>query len=113
MILAPHLVSVKGKDVGLPHKSKASERQLADGLYYEKDDDLYNGGSAFKVALAHARTSSQTHTTNLESHKLHASTLNATKNRFSHSRFVLTAICGKIALDLLITLRVVGITRRL
>ena len=26
--LAPHLVKVKGKDVGLPHKSKASERQV-------------------------------------------------------------------------------------
>lgn len=32
VILAPHLVSVKAKDVGLPHKSKASERQLADGV---------------------------------------------------------------------------------
>ena len=28
VILAPHLVKVKGKDVGLPHKSKASERQV-------------------------------------------------------------------------------------
>jgi len=55
VILAPHLVTVKGKDVGLPHKSKATERQLADGMYYEKDDDLYNGGSAFKITARDAR----------------------------------------------------------
>jgi hypothetical protein len=55
VILAPHLVTVKAKDVGLPHKSKATERQISDGLYYEKDDDLYNGGSAFKITARDAR----------------------------------------------------------
>mmetsp|Transcript_70258 Transcript_70258/g.114113 ORF Transcript_70258/g.114113 Transcript_70258/m.114113 type:complete len:1322 (+) Transcript_70258:48-4013(+) len=55
VVLAPHLVRVKGKDVGLPHKSQASERQLSDGLYYDKDDDLYNGGSAFKITARDAR----------------------------------------------------------
>jgi len=55
VVLAPHLVRVKGKDVGLPHKSNASERQLSDGLFYEKDDDLYNGGSAFKITARDAR----------------------------------------------------------
>lgn len=29
--------------------------QLADGLYYEKDDDLYNGGSAFKITARDSR----------------------------------------------------------
>ena len=48
-------MAVKAKDVGLPHKSKATERQISDGLYYEKDDDLYNGGSAFKITARDAR----------------------------------------------------------
>jgi hypothetical protein len=55
VILAPHLVRVKAKDVGLPHKSVANERALKDGLYYEKDDDLYNGGKAFKITARDAR----------------------------------------------------------
>ncbi|MGB1597491.1 MAG: hypothetical protein ACPIOQ_32345, partial [Promethearchaeia archaeon] len=55
VVLAPHLIKVKAKDVGLPHKSQASERQLSDGLYYEKDDDLYNGGSAFKITARDSR----------------------------------------------------------
>lgn len=35
VILAPHLVNVKGKDVGLPHKSKATERELS-GRNFQK-----------------------------------------------------------------------------
>lgn len=49
VILAPHLNFVKKIDVGLPHKSKATERQIRDEMYYEDPEELYNEGSAFKV----------------------------------------------------------------
>jgi len=55
VILAPHLVTVKAKDLGLPHKNEATERQLRDGMFWEKPDDLYNGGSAFKICARDAR----------------------------------------------------------
>ena len=35
--------------LSLEMSAQATERQLADGLYYDKDDDLYIGGSAFMV----------------------------------------------------------------
>ncbi len=54
VILAPHLILVKKKDVGLPHISKATERQKRDGMCWEKEDELYNEGGAFKIT---ARTS--------------------------------------------------------
>ena len=49
VILAPHLVTVKKKDVGLPHWDRATERQRRDGMCWKKEDELYNGGSAFKL----------------------------------------------------------------
>ncbi|GAO31636.1 hypothetical protein [Geofilum rubicundum] len=54
MILAPHLIKVKKKEVGLPHISEATERQKRDGMCWEKEDELYNDGGAFKIT---ARTS--------------------------------------------------------
>ena len=50
VILAPHLAGIKKKDVGLPHVSEATERQRRDGMCWEKPDEAYNGGGAFKVA---------------------------------------------------------------
>ena len=35
VILAPHLITLKKKDLGLPHKSEATERQIHDEMYYE------------------------------------------------------------------------------
>lgn len=49
VILAPHLIFVKKKDVGLPHISLATERQKRDGMCWENDDELYNNGGAFKI----------------------------------------------------------------
>eukprot|EP00286_Rhodomonas_abbreviata_P012765 CAMPEP_0181325326 /NCGR_PEP_ID=MMETSP1101-20121128/20858_1 /TAXON_ID=46948 /ORGANISM="Rhodomonas abbreviata, Strain Caron Lab Isolate" /LENGTH=1312 /DNA_ID=CAMNT_0023433611 /DNA_START=118 /DNA_END=4056 /DNA_ORIENTATION=+ len=55
VILAPHVLGMNAKELGLPHKSKANERQIKDGMYYEKDDDLYNQGGAFKLSCRDAR----------------------------------------------------------
>ncbi|MFW5754293.1 MAG: hypothetical protein ACOCV9_05770 [Marinilabiliaceae bacterium] len=49
VILAPHLINVTKKEVGLPHISEANERQKRDGMCWEKEDELYNDGGAFKL----------------------------------------------------------------
>lgn len=49
VILAPHLNYVTKKEVGLPHISDATERQKRDSMCWEKEDELYNDGSAFKI----------------------------------------------------------------
>lgn len=49
VILAPHLTTMKKKDVGLPHISDATERQKEHGMCWESEDELYNNGSAFKL----------------------------------------------------------------
>ncbi|MDG2124299.1 MAG: hypothetical protein P8J87_11400 [Verrucomicrobiales bacterium] len=55
VILAPHLVRLTKKDVGLPHVSQATDRQRADRMCWEKDDELYNDGSAFKITARDTR----------------------------------------------------------
>ena len=49
VVLAPHLTKLTKKDVGLPHISAASERQIRDGMCWSEPDELYNGGRAFKL----------------------------------------------------------------
>jgi hypothetical protein len=49
IVLAPHLTKLKKKALGLPHYDVATERQRRDGIYWETEDDLYNGGDAFKM----------------------------------------------------------------
>lgn len=49
VILAPHLIYLKKKEVGLPHISQATERQKRDGMCWESEDELYNNGGAFKI----------------------------------------------------------------
>jgi hypothetical protein len=49
VILAPHLVNAKKKDLGLPHINEATGRQKRDGMCWEKEDELYNDGGAFKI----------------------------------------------------------------
>ncbi len=49
VILAPHLVTVTKKEVGLPHISEATDRQKRDGMCWESEDELYNNGTAFKL----------------------------------------------------------------
>ena len=49
VFLAPHLVRMKKKDLGLPHIDDATERQKKDGMCWESEDELYNGGQPFKI----------------------------------------------------------------
>ncbi len=54
VILAPHLKFLTKKAVGLPHVNDASERQKADRMCYETDEELYNDGTAFKLTCRNA-----------------------------------------------------------
>ncbi len=49
IILAPHLKTLKKKDIGLPHYDKATERQRNDGMCWKDENELYNDGGAFKI----------------------------------------------------------------
>jgi len=49
VLLAPHLVGVRKKDLGLPRAKDATERQRRDGMCWESEEELYNDGGAFKV----------------------------------------------------------------
>lgn len=55
VILAPHLIRLKKKDVGLPHISEATDRQKKDGMCWENEDELYNDGGAFKITCRDTR----------------------------------------------------------
>jgi len=55
VILAPHLVKLTKKELGLPHVSTASERQKRDGMCWDRADEKYNGGSAFKITARDER----------------------------------------------------------
>ena len=48
-ILAPHLITLTKKQLGLPNIADASERQRRDGMCWEQEDELYNDGGAFKI----------------------------------------------------------------
>jgi len=49
VILAPHLIKLSKKALGLPHYDEATERQRDEGMCWKDDDELYNDGGAFKV----------------------------------------------------------------
>lgn len=49
VILAPHLITLKKKDLGLPPVEQATERQQRDRMCWEDEDELYNDGLPFKV----------------------------------------------------------------
>jgi hypothetical protein len=49
VILAPHLATLRKKDLGLPHVDRATARQKRDGICWKSEDELYNNGNAFKV----------------------------------------------------------------
>ncbi|HEY3252312.1 MAG TPA: hypothetical protein VGJ91_00100 [Polyangiaceae bacterium] len=55
VILAPHLIELTKKGLGLPHFDQASLRQRRDGMCYRDESELYNGGSAFKITCRDAR----------------------------------------------------------
>lgn len=49
VILAPHLNRFTKKELGLPPWDDATERQRRDGMCWQKADELYNDGTAFKI----------------------------------------------------------------
>ncbi|WP_203256027.1 hypothetical protein [Hyunsoonleella ulvae] len=49
IILAPQLLKLKKKDVGLPNYKDATERQRKDGMCWKDANELYNDGGAFKI----------------------------------------------------------------
>ncbi|MCF8261326.1 MAG: hypothetical protein K9J12_11165 [Melioribacteraceae bacterium] len=49
IILAPHLISLSKKELGLPNIKDATERQKRDGMCWENADEKYNDGGAFKI----------------------------------------------------------------
>jgi hypothetical protein len=55
VILAPHLVGLRKKDLGLPRHDQATERQRRDGMCWREEQDLYNDGKAFKVTCRDQR----------------------------------------------------------
>ena len=55
VILAPHLTRFTKKELGLPHRDKATPRQQADGMCWEDESELYNDGSAFKITARDER----------------------------------------------------------
>lgn len=55
VILAPHLTSLRKKDLGLPHVSAATARQKRDAMCWTKEDERYNDGGAFKLTCRDRR----------------------------------------------------------
>ena len=55
VILAPHLVTLKKKQLGLPHWDDASEQQRQEGMCWRKPNELYNDGQAFKITARDER----------------------------------------------------------
>jgi len=49
VILAPHLIKLTKKDLGLPQYDDATERQRLDGMCWKNKNELYNDGGAFKI----------------------------------------------------------------
>lgn len=55
VILAPHLTTLTKKELGLPARKDATERQKRDGMCWDKPDERYNDGSAFKITARDQR----------------------------------------------------------
>ncbi len=49
VILAPHLITLTKKEVGLPHYDQATDRQRRDGMCWRDESEKYNNGGAFKI----------------------------------------------------------------
>lgn len=54
VILAPHLIELTKRELGLPNHADATERQRRDGMCWQKPDEKYNGGGAFKLTARDA-----------------------------------------------------------
>lgn len=55
VILAPHLITLTKKELGLPHIDDATDRQKRDGMCYSDASELYNDGGAFKITARDER----------------------------------------------------------
>ncbi|HTA31457.1 MAG TPA: hypothetical protein VK731_13280, partial [Candidatus Cybelea sp.] len=55
IILAPHLVKLTKKSLGLPVWDAASERQKRDGMCWKDENEPYNDGGAFKITARDER----------------------------------------------------------
>jgi hypothetical protein len=55
VILAPHLIGIRAKELGLPHYNDATELQRRDGMCWRDENDPYNGGEAFKITCRDMR----------------------------------------------------------
>lgn len=55
IILAPHLIGLTKKALGLPHYDAATERQRRDGMCWRDEQELYNDGNAFKIVCRDMR----------------------------------------------------------
>ncbi|MGA0368762.1 MAG: hypothetical protein ACO3N7_04860, partial [Kiritimatiellia bacterium] len=51
VILAPQLLELTKKELGLPHIDAATPRQIRDGMCWSDENEKYNDGTAFKVTL--------------------------------------------------------------
>jgi hypothetical protein len=54
VILAPHLVYLSKKSLGLPNVSEATDQQIRDGMCWSDDSEKYNDGNAFKITARDA-----------------------------------------------------------
>lgn len=50
VILAPHLVGLLKKALGLPRADQATDRQHRDGMCWKEEHELYNEGRPFKIS---------------------------------------------------------------
>ena len=55
VILAPHLVNLTKKELGLPTHDEATERQRRDGMCWKDPAEKYNDGQAFKITCRTAQ----------------------------------------------------------
>jgi hypothetical protein len=55
VILAPHLVKITKKEVGLPHWDAATPRQRRDSMCWRTETERYNDGVAFKLTCRDTR----------------------------------------------------------
>ena len=58
VILAPQLVRMKKKDLGLPNIADATDRQKKDGMCWETEDEFYNDGAHLRSRAGMRRGSS-------------------------------------------------------
>lgn len=51
VVLAPHLIKLRKRDIGLPPVAEATPRQKKHGMCWSDPEELYNEGKAFKATL--------------------------------------------------------------